>query len=163
MLCKHYHYPSPKLFQLPKLKFQSLIKILHLSSWSPIMNLTALSVSCKWNHMIIVSLWLPFYNLLYLFPTKYSWHPFWKLSKDIYEGLFLDFLFYSICPLSVFIRILVPWLSLLCIVCFKVRKYETPSFLVFKIVLAISSPWDFLWILPWIFLFLQSQFCYLDL
>ena len=61
-----------KPFQLPKLKFQSLNKILHISSWSPrqppfyflFMNLIALSVSCKWNHMIIAFLWLPFYNLL---------------------------------------------------------------------------------------------------
>ena len=102
------------------------------------MNSTALSASCKWNHMIIAFLWLPFYNLLY-FPhswyqelPKYSWCPFWKLSKDIYKGLFLGFLFYSISPSSIFIRILVLWLPSLCIICFRVKKYETPSFLSFQ-------------------------------
>ena len=56
---------SPELFHLAKLKLHSLIP---LSPWATIillpvsMNLTALDTSCKWNHKMLVLLWLAYFT-----------------------------------------------------------------------------------------------------
>ena len=56
---------SPELFHLAKLKLHSLIP---LSPWATIillpvsMNLTTLDTSCKWNHKMLVLLWLAYFT-----------------------------------------------------------------------------------------------------
>ena len=92
------------------------------------------------------------------FQIKWSWHPFQRPVDHKRKGLFLRSLFYSFVLSVCFYASTTLIDNYRFVTYFKISKCESFNFVIFfqNCFGCLMSPWDFLWIFKWIYLFLQE-------
>ena len=91
------------------------------------------------------------------FPIEWSWYLYQKSFDCVCQDLFLGSLL-QLVSISVFMP--VPYYFDYCsfVISFEIRKCEMVLLLFLRLFWLFRVPWDFVWILGWVFLYMQKLF-----